>query len=146
MLHEKEVWSYHGMWQPRGEVKRTRLYQIPRHRTLKTDNIQSAPRPTLNAMIAVQKVEVERARLCQALRRPTLHPATHFKRKPERGLTRAQQRVVAERIGRAGTAVPDTTASYTQPRGGRGRTRLCQTPRRHATRPRGSLKRDLQRA
>ena len=64
-----------------------------------------------------QRVEGERARPFQTPRYRTLYPPTHFKRKSERDLTRAQERVAAERRGRVGTAVPDTAASYTQPRG-----------------------------
>ena len=72
--------------------------------------------------------EGERARLCQT---PQHHTPN------QEGLTHAQQRVAAERRGRAGKTVRDTAESYTQPRGrGWERARLCQIPRYHTTRPR----------
>ena len=64
----------------------------------------------------------ERARLCQIPWHHTLHPRPTSIVNPRGRPTRAQQRVVAARRGRAGTAVPDTAASYTQPRGPNPRT------------------------
>ena len=51
--------------------------------------------------------ERERARLCQTQRHHTLN---------REGLAYAKQRMAAERRGGAGTAVPDTAASYTPTR------------------------------
>ena len=61
---------------------------------------------------------------CRAGHRGNTPPPTHFNRKPERDLP-AHNSLWRQKGGRAGTAVPDTAASYTQPRGRNPRTIAC---------------------
>ena len=51
-------------------------------------------------------------------------PPIRFNRKPEKDLP-VHNRVWPKKRGRAGTAVPDAAASYTQPRGPDPRTTAC---------------------
>ena len=56
------------------------------------------------------------------MRHSTLYPRINFKRTFERDPTRGQKHVAAVRRGRAGTAVSNPAASYTEPRGPNPRT------------------------
>ena len=92
--------AHNNVWRQKGEAKRARLCQ-----------------PSGHDIIKRQWRGGERARLFQIPRHHTLHPRPTSIVNPRERPTRARQRVVAARRGSASTAVPETAASYTQPRG-----------------------------
>ena len=101
-------YHHNNVWRQKWEAKRARLCQ-----------------PSGQHIVKREWRGGERARLFQIPRHHTLHPRPTSIVNPRERPTRAQQRVVAARRGSASTAVPETAASYTQPRGPAPRTTTC---------------------